>query len=250
MIHSSNIRAGLEDLAASLLPGLEPYIVLTSERPPAEHLVANAVGWTSPTLDLALRGWFKKGGRWQGRRPCVVIDDLLCWKWAREESTKNLQPSTGFFHQTAAGILIHELAHIADLGLDLSEPTKRTERLARSVNSREYPLPAAPVPWAGHCEGWLRCVLHLRFRALQIGRHTALDVVFDSMHYGLSPSYDYWKILLGEMKRLRDVPIFEIAKVPPPLSFVKRWHSDIRRWRARQDALSENALLSVNMALC
>jgi hypothetical protein len=240
MIQPPDIREELSTLATALVPGVEFYILFFSDNPPHEHGMDCATGWTGPTLDLALRGWLTAIGRWKGRRPAIVLDDTHFWGNGLAASRGEQDVADYIFRQHATGVLVHELGHTIDVGVERSEPTPDLELLAKAINSRACPAYRDyPVPWLGHGATWIRTALHLRFRALQIGHVMELGTVFSSDKYSLSHPYRYWGALLPEMKWMVDVPIFELAATSPTAEFVDLWRADVKRWRDSQEHLTE-----------
>jgi hypothetical protein len=192
----------LESLASELMRR-EVYVLLASENAAfgSEHIA----GLYGRRLDLQARVYLASLGRWQGRRPTVFVDDV------RHDE-----------HEVLA-ILLHELAHLADLGHDNTPEASVPEvsiRLAASVQARTIQTPVVPVSFDDkHSSRFVRACCHLHHRAWNLGHRISEELIFDGGMYGILSPYTAVSALGDELRRLEQLTIETILILPAPERF-------------------------------
>ncbi len=244
---TSTITDGIETTLRSLAPidlaDAPLYVVLQSENPPADRLLLDSWGNYHPKNDLVFRLWLESCGRWRGRGPLVVVNDLdIRDASPAEDSESNI-----------LGIAIHELAHALSTGFDLIERTAaETAMIELRASFAISRLNAAPpstlsqngLPWAGHDAHFIRVAAHLSHRAKLAGIAIELDQVIALNHYGLRSSGDeYFCALTGEFERFDDAPLSTLRHHQPPAAFVWRWRNDLADW-CQQEPDDAKAMLA------
>lgn len=239
-------RAVAPDLAGRPL-----YIVLPSVLKDL-RFADGPLGFTSGYLDLILRPELERLGRWRGRGPAIVIDPEAIASGRAEQFTLARRRH---FQADAMGIVLHELAHIFDLGFGglyadgpEPEPDPQFVEFARLVlvadgNGSVPPSngPNAAVPWHRHESGLIRIALHLAHRATAAGILLYGSDIIDAADYGLSSTWAYAKALGDEPARLADWSFEAIRQTAPPSAFMALWQADVRRWYAEQPTKSKSA---------
>jgi len=127
------------------------------------------------------------------------------------------------FRPSAMGVVLHELAHILNLGPDDSNPPAGLilagrRLLAIELSGLGVPTngPGAAVPWRWHEWGFIRTVLHLRYRAELLGVKLSPTDVFIASDYELSSTWRYLSALDDEPARLTDHDFARISAISPP----------------------------------
>ncbi len=218
------------------LAGAPLYIVRQSRLP--EHLGGKAVcdGFTCPRLDLYLREAI--GPAWQGRGPCMVINDT---------DFGRLDAPDAECHMLAT--VLHELAHILErppvdrAGEDMDEAKLIFESLCVGhAVSRETPPDETAAPFQNHGLRFIRAALHLRHRAQAAGVLVTLSGCCAGRRYGLSHLNLYRKALGDEPARLAGLAIRDILRTPYPKAFRRLWAADVAHWLSCCPPCSERSL--------
>lgn len=225
-------RPTLEALAAQLLPGHKPYVVASSERPTGGDVITRrCFGVTGPSVDVVFADWLRHQGRWQGRKPCVFLDDLALLDEHR---------------QRILGIWTHEMGHLADFVIeDSAEPTELSATMAEltsqfcDINADAFKIPE----WTSHDASWIRRCLHLRYRLGLVGHHFGCWAIYNAEQYGLPPCESFDNRLGGvfEYECLARVPIGELDQFPPPFLFRQLWHDWLDWWEQKNPDLTPHA---------
>ncbi len=235
--------ASCEALAAALLP-VPVYVLSTSNGAPQTLGLPGSWGTAGRTLDVSARPWLESRGALVGRRPAIYIDDLAIRDAAFADDVDcNSDQRPGLFREYIRAIVIHELAHVVECGIDRQPVSPAVEAKAAFVaaysasvvDDKGFP------PWRTHTLQFVRAACHLRFRALQIGVDVNLGLLIPFQDYGLSLGVWYWQGLMDEMKKLAALSIFDIATIRPASDVLDLWRSDVTRWRDDQEHLSERA---------
>ncbi len=206
------------------------YIVLRSDLPPEYRSGDGPEGRTVRHLDLIMRPVLERLGRWSGRGPAMIIDPQRI----AAGSMHRPRPSRRrVFRPSAMGVVLHELAHILNLGPDDSNPPAGLilagrRLLAIELSGLGVPTngPGAAVPWRWHEWGFIRTVLHLRYRAELLGVKLSPTDVFIASDYELSSTWRYLSALGDEPARLTDHDFARISAISPPSVFVEQWEAD------------------------
>lgn len=191
-------------------------------------------GYTSGTLDLLLRD--EIGDAWQGRGPCIVVNDELMLSEFGEESLA----------ADINGIVLHELAHVLSreqLVTPWENPQpehlrSHAQQVANHVAADKGP---PRVPWTGHELPFIRAFLHLTWRAEQTGQRILTAAFCAGPICGLSSALTYQRTLGDEPANLADLPIRAILKEPLPREFLHLYINDLGRWDREQHLSNQGA---------
>jgi hypothetical protein len=190
-------------------------------------------GYTTPSLDLYLHDHI--GDCWQGRGPCMVINDLALLADVHPEDLEEI----------TLGTIVHELAHILDRPALYEnrpnvEPAKLKFESLVLADTIIRPRPTVPVPpYYGHGASFIRIVLHLRHRAWQHGVCLLAKELCGGQRYCLSPGSAYKGTLGDEPRRLAHLTFNQIAVIEPPADFTKLWADDVV---AHEHSLSQRSI--------
>jgi hypothetical protein len=152
------------------------------------------------------------------------------------------------------GVVLHELAHIIDIGPDEPDPPAELiaagrRLLAADSNGSEPPSngPGAAIPWRWHESGFIRTALHLAYRAAARGLDLSPTDVFAASDYDLSPTRRYAAALGDEPDRLAGLDFATIKSTPLPTALVDLWKADVQAWMSRHVTSDES---SIALAAC
>jgi hypothetical protein len=250
------LAAQAEALARSVAPDVATgplYVVLRPDLSPEyQGGDGGPLALTSRHLDLMLRPTLERQRRWRGRGPAILLDPVVI---AAEAGHRVRPARRRVFPAVAAGVVLHELAHIVVAGpRDDAAPDPDLIQfgrlsLAADLTSIEAPTngPGAAVPWRGHEWPFIRIALHLAHRAAVMCVAVTASDLFDARDYELSPTHRYIAALGDEPERLARQPPMAISQVPPPTAFVALWHADVRAWKSRHEFTDES---SMTLAAC
>ncbi|MBL8810820.1 MAG: hypothetical protein JNM43_11635 [Planctomycetaceae bacterium] len=205
------------------LAGLPLYVLLQSEVADVMGAENFSDGYTTPNLDLNLRSVI--GEAWQGRGPCMVVNDVSITDEHFLEDVDVVAMST----------VLHELAHILDrpTPVDLqslpSQERIEFETMVISNASRHEHRPL-PTPYFGHEEQFIRIAVHLQFRAALVGVATIPNLLCAGRRYGLSHAHRYMEAIGDEPADMLHLPLAEITRTSPPEPFTHLWLSDISKY--------------------
>ncbi len=151
---------------------------------------------------------------------------------------------------------MHELAHVADFGIDQSEPTEKALADAESQAAAlrrafaEAPRPPTYPSFAGHGPRFVRGAMHLRWRMMRGGAFTSIgEVLRGALPLGSFGVARYWSRLLPEMRRLCRASIFDVVNHAAPTTFRRQYRDDLAAWCAKQTELTPAACRAVFRAL-
>jgi len=181
------------------LAGVPLYIVPQSRIPAQFGGKSVCDGFTTPSLDLYLRDVI--GPAWQGRGPCMVINDLP------DSDEKHVdhdveQPDPDYLELDLCRTALHELAHILERP-KLYRDRKEVEPqriifeslvISHAVSNEKVDEPTVP-PFQGHEADFIRIALHLRHRADMAGMLVPLYNFCAGRLYGLSHANRYREAL-------------------------------------------------------
>jgi hypothetical protein len=205
------------------LDGLPLYILLQSEVADVMGPDNFSDGYTTPNLDLNLQSCI--GDAWQGRGPCMVLNDVSLTEDNFPEDVEFLTFST----------VLHELAHILDGPLPVDfhgvpDPGRIEFETMVIANALKYEYRPLPVAYHGHEDAFIRIALHLHYRANAIGVKTIPNLLCAGRRYGLSHAHRYMEALGEEPIELAHLPIAEITRIPPPAAFLELWQADVKSY--------------------
>ena len=231
------LRQTIESTCQVLLPGRPVYVLLSREVP--RHFRPNgASGLTGRGLDLVLRASI--GGRWRCRGAVILLNDIEIRGYSRE--IHRAGPMRIHARRETWKVVAHEIAHLAlreILPSELDENPNPILTSAFADNLTEFctttPLAVEqPVPWIGHDGVFIRTLFHVAHRVRELaGEWLPCNTWFSPFRYGLyGAEYKYASALGDEPERLVDVPLTEIANIPPPKKFTELWRGDVRTWFA------------------
>lgn len=217
------------------------YII--DESLPSVNAAGRVRGFTSDQSCYAYQDRLKAEGRWFGPAPCLVVDMSDAYRELHamaQAAGKSQEDCDDFGTKNILASVLHETAHV------LRGRGWPTEQKAAADDIRaafsdmtshgpEQSLDApAPPPFRGHEGAFLRCAIHLHYRAKMHGLDVPLAAMLPMKMYNLSPAEDYRKALDTEPVRFliasaafRDPRYFGSR---PPQRFVDLWHNDIKTW--------------------
>lgn len=212
----------LADYASELL-GQPAYVVFASEGVPADLCIPGALAWTGRTLDVMLRSFLDS--RWQGRRPAIAFDDVSIREHA-EKIVKEFGGNVGDIEREITNaMLVHELAHVAQKGLDTSDVTPKLEKFAAAIAT--FSIAIQPVIddvigiKNGHDATFARLCCHLHYRGSLIGCDCPIHWIYDGENYGIPPIDLCAYALDDEPRCLLNEPIFDIQEFNPRFNFTR-----------------------------
>lgn len=216
-----------------LFPQQPFYAVLQSDDPPAGTAAAvGAWGTAGKTLDIRLKDWLESRGLWRGRRPAIYVADLDIRTFAEKNTPAGITADQ-YETQIVRSVTTHEAAHVAQIGIDLREPTpeltayaERMEAYSIVANADDSPLPAMML----HDDQFIRLSLHAAYRASQAGFSFPIDYLFDWQTYEVAPPSEFENRLMGEPEALADVSLPEIINFRPPIHFTQLWQECVQAW--------------------
>lgn len=227
----------LQTLAVRIAPELarHPFYVVRSDDDglPPEYRLYGCHGLHAPFLDVALSGWLRDRGRWQGRGPAVLLNVEALKAEAVRDVGADQDLADELLRGRVYAVFAHELAHVAELGVDLWEFTnldaasRHAGQVVRCFAADDY-APAVE-PWHGHNAVWLRLLGHVVYRAERL-LDQRLPTWWVCGDYGLTSFVGYRATLDDEPERMANEPLDTIRDTAPPRSFIELWRQDIRRW--------------------
>jgi len=227
-----------QQLADSLLPGCQPYIVLESQGPPPSVRLPGALAFTGLALDVQLEPWLSARGDWQGRRPAIFVDDDAIRKLALEASAEHGGYAAEIERHVLLATVTHEAAHVAQKGIDTRPMTDEFRELAEAAVA--YSIAAIEdtgrPPFLGHDWRWVRLAIHLAHKANALGYTFPISFLFSGESYAITEAKNFAYALGREPVNLESESIFEINTFRPPLNFVRLWQRCVGRWIEQQPA--------------
>ncbi len=88
---------------------------------------------TGRTLDLLIRDQLIDWGQWNGRQGAIAFDCQAIRQYAADYVSEFDGDIDKAERQNFIAALIHELAHIAQKGIDTEEPTAESEQFATDI---------------------------------------------------------------------------------------------------------------------
>ena len=216
----------LASIAAALL-GTKVYCVDTSAIPERLRL-PNALAMTGRTLDLLIRDQLKELGQWCGRHPAIAFESQAIRQYAAKYVSEFDGDLTKAERQNFNAAMIHELAHIAQNGIDTSEPTAESEQFAEGMARASVAMSrltqsgrdVTHITGDRHGMMFCRMACHVWHRARRLGADCPLSLVLDDR----LPALD--SALLNEPESLsaNRFSLFEIANdIQTPRAFRELW---------------------------
>lgn len=144
-------------------------------------------------------------------------------------------------------VLIHELGHCATIppvewaDADREFIGDAMPQLRARLLMRDSKIPEPPIdsPESYHGAAFLRSMLHLYGRAIQLGADVPTDLYGSAGNGWLSPEADYMRTLQGEIIAMRGERFANILATPAPAAFDELWTADIDLYRANEQARIE-----------
>jgi hypothetical protein len=182
---------------------------------------------------LFIRDELKKRGEWTGSFPSAIV---FCSEPASESDV--------------LGLMLHEAAHILPANAPIPDRNDEPEgmhqlQLEMLSSSPQEMSNAILRPWRDHDHKFVRRVLHLKFRAEQIGLNVPWRSLFSAgANYGLSPLADFAAELATEPQRCTRMSFKEIEADEPPPGFLRLFARDLKQFFGDQcrAALAECSL--------
>jgi hypothetical protein len=206
-----------------------PLYIILATGDDAKYLPANSSGCTGTFYDLSFRDLLRSRMLWKGRGFAILVAPA---------------PRDNLF-----ACLCHELAHCTerrfcpaywDFEPD-DHPPGSLERLCGTpyIPRAETGIPTAP-PFDKHGPDFLRCLIHVHYRAELLGLRFHEREIFAHRVYGLSALSGYARRLSDEPRKWLGRPIADLADVPTPAAFAELFAADESRWRRRHDRFQGN----------
>lgn len=231
----TSFREQLEKAARAILPERRVYVLFASQLP-KQYRPRGCFGLTGRGLDLVLRDTI--GATWQGRGAVIVLDENQAQCYVRE--CQPFAPEAITARRELWKAAAHEVGHVAGRLVLPSEIEDDDPGFRDVVGGALFDFCANPppiavaclIPWEGHDGRFIRLLFHAAHRVrLAASEWIPYCGWFDPRQYGLTSREDQYQTALGdEPERLADVPLTEIASIPPPPTFVETWRSDVRAW--------------------
>ena len=227
------------NLAAAVFP-TKVYIIYESDGAPSALNFGDAIGSTGKVADLLAADYLVKRGEWNGRRPLVWLNDVRISELAAEyHAIREVEPAE-LARQLMVAATIHELAHVAEQGVDTAPISNTRKEFAVAIAAYSAETLHSPERPPFDCHGWrwIRNSIHLHHRALQAGYETPLDLVMIHENYCLPPLEQFASRLHGQFEpsNLARESIFDINTFRPPHLFAELWKDSVRYWLAQQTA--------------
>ncbi|QEF99747.1 hypothetical protein Mal15_38130 [Stieleria maiorica] len=222
-------------LLASHILGTPIYIIRTGDGVEPKHTVPHAVAWTAAALDVTHKPLLESMGKWEGRRPAVVLHDAVFAEQVAEAEACGMDAEK-FATEYADAVMVHELAHIACRGgVDLSEPTDKLCQFADAIATYSVRCHIADEAADDHREAvkshdadFVRACVHAVHRARQIGFRFPGYYCFGE---GATCDFDYdlaESALSTEPESLSYMSIFDINKTTRPTYNFRRYKEAIQ----------------------
>jgi hypothetical protein len=227
MINALRNRA--EKLCRTLAPkdlGNAPlYILQQSQIPPEIGGKSICGGFTTPRLDLYLQAVI--GPAWQGRGPCLVVNDTDILP-----TMDGTDIETEFFSTT-----LHEFSHILERPRMIVPPPIQVEPariqfealVVGQAITQEITPAEEPMVSEQHSVRFIRIALHLCHRAREMGVWLTPSHLCAGQAYDLSHANCYREVLGDEPRRLAEASFQDILALPAPHAFLKLWTEDLVR---------------------
>lgn len=239
---TSGIERLLRRIAPGDIGGHPLYVLFESELPAKYRPPSYVWGLHGPCLDLSLRGRLASEGRWRGRGPAVILNDLAIAKEASELAGDDADLVAELYNARMVATVTHEAGHMLERPLDLLPPPAEIEQeiqttaekaLTRTAATTESEADApSDLPhWAGHDSLFIRSLVHAHARAERIVGRIPGSLVFPHRRYQLSPLERYRHTLEREIASFDGCLSFcDLRTTRPPTAFVELWKSDLRCW--------------------
>ncbi len=223
-------------LADLLLPEHQPYVVFASDCPPAAITMPNAWGATGHTADLLIHNWLADRGEWRGRAPAIFVNDLGVHEHCAKESRGNAGQTLQWELQIASAVICHEVAHVAEKSVDLSEPTPSRHEFAEAIAAYSFAVAESKArpPFDGHGWKWIRLAIHAAHRAHSHGFNFPIHFLWSGEDYATAAPEQFRFVLAQEPSNLDRESLFEINSFRPPRAFCDLWRECVNRWLDQQ----------------
>lgn len=218
------------------------YIALVSAMPVDLRPSGEVFGFHATFLDIVFRPWLTEAGRWRGRGPAIVLNDVAILADATERAGDDVALRDEIYRRRMLATGLHELAHALASPIDLRpvpdeirSDVEKSSRAAVVEWIADKPLPADaefPPQWAGHELQFIRTLLHVTHRAEQLGIERLPDnFLFANSNYSLSGLWSYRRALSREIDSFDSSLCFDdLRKCDPPKPFCELWRDDLLRW--------------------
>ena len=224
--HMAKYLAEAESLCrivASLdLAGHPIYIVAQSQLESFFGQAGGCYAYTTPSLDLYVRDHIDD---WQGRGPCMVINDLAIAEDHAPDAHREL----------VLNHTLHELAHILDRPSLFEDRNDHPDKLLFEalVVANTTSRPQSTEPIYGHRLNFIRIAIHLVDRANRAGFDIRHSGVCATHRYGLAPIANYVDALGDEPSRSSSLRFQDIVENDTPNQFNQLWTADLNRGEKR-----------------
>lgn len=222
------------------------------------HLRPSALCWgfTAPALDLAFHEWLVSCGRWRGRGPVIVLNDIAIRAEAEALAGDDHEFADQLYRSRILATALHEAGHVLQCQIDLRPipediafdvEHRAQDAVAEFVANEDTP----PVPWKGHDAEFIRVLIHVVNRAEQIlGERLPARLLFDHGRFDVSTLFCYRRAIEREIVAFDSTMTFaDLRLCHPPDAFVDLWKQDLHDWLERQTAEDDSAVLSIAAAM-
>lgn len=238
----------LETLVRRIAPGdiaSRPlYVCFVSDMPIDLRPNRDTFGYHSTFLDIAFRSWLTDSGRWRGRGPAIVLNDVAIAETANSLAGDDAGLRDELYRLRILAITLHETAHVLTSPIDLrilpDEIAADIEKSSRAsviewIADHDKPLAADvefPPQWSGHEAAFIRTLLHVTHRAERLGIERLPDMfLFPNLNYSLSGLWCYRSAIRKEIEGFDSSLTFaDLRQCHPPKAFIELWRDDLQRW--------------------
>lgn len=238
----AKIEAMVRRIAPADFASRPVYVCCASAMPVDLRPPKTVFGFQGPVLDLSFKSWLVDAGRWRGRGPCFVLNDVAIQTDATERAGDDVALRDELYRGQMLATALHEAAHALASPIDLrpvpDEIASDIEQSARAAVVEfveDKPLAADaefPPQWLGHEAAFIRTLLHVHHRAERLGIERLPDnFLFANANYSLSGLWSYRRALSREINGFDSSLTFaDLRACHPPREFVELWRDDLLRW--------------------
>lgn len=211
----------LHDLLLACAPELRKSPLYVLAPPPSYPNATGVEAYTFRSIDYAIRRSLMERAKWTGPGNTIVV--------SRGDTDR----------ETLFGLLLHEGAHCLPWSAPLADcdPTEQqivhqADLVSRWANEPNDLSSTAPPWFPDHDWKFVRRVLHLVFRAEQIGFTIPLPALHcGGEQYGVSGLWKFKKALGDEPARMLAWNFTAIEEAKPPQEMIELWEADTARYR-------------------
>lgn len=219
-----------ERVARACIPDLRdvPLYIMRPQNgsPVTPEMMGGIGGLFRRGLDLSLRPLLESAGRWHGRGVAIIVDVVLCYARATNDSDglRNI-----------IGAVLHELGHWLDMPTATDRPDADYSyatfaAACEGLGSEPVASAAFPPNFLAHEESFCRLAAHLWYRASHGGGICLQPhyLRFGSDYHGLEmlPSpVAIIDVLWDELELFDGLALRRVAALPQPAAYTALWNN-------------------------